>query len=144
MEKRIIPNDILLKEVTNLLSEGQEVIILTKGNSMLPYLRSEKDSVALRKKEDVEVGNVVLAHLGEGRYVLHRIFSINGDNVTLMGDGNIRGKEYCKKSDISGTVVRFIKASGKEKVPGKGRIWRLFLPFRRILLAFHRRILRIY
>ena len=35
-----------------------------------------------------------------------------------------------------------VKAS--HLVPGKGRIWRLFLPFRRILLAFHRRILRIY
>ena len=144
MEKKIIPNDILLGEVTKLLSEGQEVIIMTKGNSMLPYLRSEKDSVALRKKEDIEVGNVVLAHLGDGRYVLHRIFSIDGNKITLMGDGNIRGKEYCTRSDISGTVVRFIKASGKEKVPCKGRIWRLFLPFRRILLAFHRRILRIY
>lgn len=143
MEKRTIPNDILLGEVTNLLSEGQEVIILTKGNSMLPYLRSEKDSVALRKKDDVEVGDVVLAHLGGGRYVLHRIFSIDGQNVTLMGDGNIRGQEHCTKADISGTVVRFIKKNGKEKAPGKGRIWRFFLPVRRYLLAFHRRILRI-
>jgi len=144
MEKRIIPNEILLGEVTNLLSEGQEVIILTKGCSMLPYLRSEKDSVALRKNSDVEVGDIVLAHLGGGRYVLHRIFALDGDKVTLMGDGNIRGQEFCTKKDISGTVVRIIKASGKEKVPGKGRIWRLFLPVRRYILAFHRRILRIY
>ena len=143
MEKRIIPNEILLKEVTDLLAEGQEVIILTKGNSMLPYLRSEKDSVALEKKAVVEVGDIVLAHLGEGRYVLHRIFAIDGDAVTLMGDGNVRGQEHCTKSDISGTVVRFIKASGREKVPGKGRIWRFFLPVRRYILAFHRRILRI-
>lgn len=144
MEKRTIPNEILLGEVTNLLSEGQEVIILTKGNSMLPFLRSEKDSVALRKKDSVEVGDVVLAHLGGGRYVLHRIFAIDGDNVTLMGDGNVRGQEFCKKEDISGTVVRFIKKNGREKVPGKARIWKTLLPVRRYLLAFHRRILRIY
>lgn len=144
MEKRTVPNDILLGEVTNLLSEGQEVIILTKGCSMLPYLRSEKDSVVLRKKDDVEVGDIVLAHLGGGRYVLHRIFKLEGDKVTLMGDGNVKGQEFCTKSDISGTVIRFIKQNGKEKVPGKGRVWRFFLPVRRYLLAFHRRILRIY
>ena len=54
-EKRVIPNEILLGEVTSLLAEGQEVVLLTKGGSMMPFLRSERDSVALRKLEKVEV-----------------------------------------------------------------------------------------
>ena len=44
-EKRVIPNEILLGEVTSLLAEGQEVVLLTKGGSMMPFLRSERDSV---------------------------------------------------------------------------------------------------
>lgn len=141
-EKRVIPNEILLGEVTSLLAEGQEVVLLTKGGSMMPFLRSERDSVALRKLEKVEVGDIVLAHLGGGRYVLHRIIAIDGDNVTLMGDGNLKGTESCLKSDISGTVVRILKASGKEYVPGKGRWWRALKPFRRYILGIYRRIIR--
>lgn len=141
-EKRVIPNEILLGEVTSLLAEGQEVVLLTKGGSMMPFLRSERDSVALRKLEKVEVGDIVLAHLGGGRYVLHRIIAIDGDNVTLMGDGNLKGTESCLKSDISGTVVRILKASGKEYVPGKGRWWRALKPFRRYILGVYRRIIR--
>jgi hypothetical protein len=141
-EKRVIPNEILLGEVTSLLAEGQEVVLLTKGGSMMPFLRSERDSVALRKLEKVEVGDIVLAHLGGGRYVLHRIIAIDGDNVILMGDGNIKGTESCLKSDISGTVVRILKASGKEYVPGKGRWWRALKPFRRYILGVYRRIIR--
>ena len=141
-EKRVIPNEILLGEVTSLLAEGQEVVLLTKGGSMMPFLRSERDSVALRKLDKVEVGDIVLAHLGGGRYVLHRIIALDGDNVTLMGDGNIKGTESCLKSDISGTVVRILKASGKEYVPGKGRWWRALKPFRRYILGVYRRIIR--
>lgn len=142
-ERRTIPNDILLGEVTSLLAGGQEVVIMTKGSSMQPFLQSEKDSVALRKKADVEVGDIVLAHLGGGRYVLHRIISVTGDKVTLMGDGNIQSTEQCSKSDISGTVVRIIKASGRESVPGKGRFWRAMKPFRRYILAIYRRLLKL-
>ena len=141
-EKRVIPNEILLGEVTSLLTEGQEVVLLTKGGSMMPFLRSEKDRVALRKKDGVEVGDIVLAHLGGGRYVLHRIIALDGENVTLMGDGNLKGTESCLKSDISGTVVRILKASGKEYVPGKGRWWRALKPFRRYILGVYRRIIR--
>ena len=141
-EKRVIPNEILLGEVTSLLAEGQEVVLLTKGGSMMPFLRSERDSVALRKLEKAEVGDIVLAHLGGGRYVLHRIIAIDGDNVTLMGDGNLKGTESCLKSDISGTVMRILKASGKEYVPGKGRWWRALKPFRRYILGVYRRIIR--
>ena len=140
-EKKVIPNDILLGEVTRILANGQEVILLAKGNSMLPFLRSEKDSVALRKKDDVEVGDIVLAHTLDGRYVLHRVTAVDGENVTLMGDGNIRGTEQCTKSGISGTVVRIVKASGREYEPGRGKLWKALRPFRRYILAIYRRII---
>ena len=143
-EKRTIPNDILLGEVTSLLAGGQEVVIMTKGNSMLPLLRSEKDSVALRKKDDVEVGDIVLAYLGGGRYVLHRIIAIEGENITLMGDGNVQGTEKCHKTDISGTVVRILRPSGKEAVPGKGRFWRAIKPLRRYILGIYRRVIKLF
>lgn len=140
MEKRILPNEILLAEAGALLAEGRDVELSVKGNSMLPFLRNERDSVQLRKLPQVEKGDVVLAQIAPGRYVLHRVRKIDGDRVTLMGDGNIRGTEACSKSDILGTAITFVRPDGKRCTPGKARLWQLLRPVRRYLLFIYRRI----
>ena len=146
MNKMTLPNAVLLGEATFLLNEGRHVIIPTKGNSMLPFIIGEKDCVKLIKKKEIQVGDIVLVHLNDGRYVLHRIWSIDADNVTLMGDGNIRGRESCKTQDICGTVCEIIKGKGKtvdvssRPFIWKSSIWRILLPFRRIILAIYKRV----
>lgn len=140
-EVKVVPNEILLDAVSKLLSDGRSVIIRTKGSSMLPFVRGGRDSVRLSRHPDISVGDIVLAHLGNDKYVLHRVFSIDGDKVTLMGDGNLKGTELCRISDVCGTVDGIIRPGGKEKVPGDGALWRKLLPFRRYLVAFYRKIL---
>jgi len=138
MEKRIIPNDILLSSAEELLAEGRDVELMVKGYSMRPYLETEKDSVLLRKLDTIAVGDVVLARVAPKTYVLHRIWAIEDDKVTLMGDGNLQGKEYCTRNDILGTVILFLKADGRKIKPGKAKIWRAFLPVRRYILYTHK------
>lgn len=140
MEKRIVPNEILLAEAGALLAEGRDVELLVKGNSMLPFLRDERDSVRLRKQDTVEKGDIVLAMIGPGRYVLHRVRGIQGDTLTLMGDGNIRGTESCTQADVLGTAVEFIRPGGTCRKPGKGRLWAALRPIRRYLLFIYRRV----
>lgn len=144
METRILPNDLLLSSAEELLAEGRDVELLAKGFSMRPYLESEKDSVMLRKLEKVEVGDVVLARIAPKTYVLHRVWAIDGERITLMGDGNIRGTEHCTDKDILGTVILFLKKDGREIKPGKGRVWRAFLPVRRYILFAHRCYRKIF
>lgn len=138
MEKRIIPNDILLTSAEELLAEGHDVEMLVKGNSMRPYLENEKDSVLLRKMDSVAVGDVILARIAPKTYVMHRVWSIDGNRITLMGDGNLRGREFCRKEDVIGTVICFLKADGRKITPGKGKVWRALLPFRRYILYAHK------
>lgn len=139
MDKRVLPNKILLEEAAALMEEGREVCFTPLGNSMLPFIRGGKDSVKVKKLPDVEVGDIVLARL-PGRYVMHRVFSRNGKELVLMGDGNVSGTESCTTEDIMGTVTAIYK--GKRTVkPGKGRFWRALLPFRRYILAIYRRII---
>ena len=90
MDKRVLPNDILLAEVAAVLREGREAVITPTGNSMLPFIRGGRDRVVLRKESDLAVGDIVLVRTG-GRYILHRILTIDSDAITLMGDGNLRG-----------------------------------------------------
>lgn len=139
MDKITIPNEILIPEVGRLLAEGREVEMRPKGNSMLPFIRQEKDNVVLKKKDNVEKGDIVLVDLG-GRYVLHRIIAEDGERLTLMGDGNIRGTESCTKDNVLGTVVKIVRPGGKSVTPSKGKLWKALLPVRRYLLAFYRRV----
>ena len=140
MDKRTVPNDILLGEVAAVLQEGREAILAPTGNSMLPFIRSGRDRVILRKQDNYAVGDIVLAHFG-GRYILHRIVALDGDAVTLMGDGNLRGRERVRTADVIGTVTAIIKPDGQRRTPGKGRLWRVLLPVRRYLLAIYRRLI---
>ncbi len=138
MEKREMPNEVLLGAVEQMLDEGREVVITPKGNSMLPFIRGDRDSVRLQKKDSLEIGDIVLVNLGN-RYILHRIIAIDGDNVTLMGDGNVKGTEACRRESVCGTVTG-IQRDGKMRNPGKGRLWGRLLPVRRYLLAIRRRL----
>lgn len=138
MDKLILPNQVLLEEAGTLLNEGREVSFTPLGSSMLPFIRGGKDSVQLCKKDTVEVGDIVLVRL-PGRYVLHRVIEVNGEQLVLMGDGNIRGTESCTKADVMGTVTAIFR--GKRTVkPGPAKWWRRLKPIRRYILAIYRRL----
>ena len=147
METLELPNEILLAEVSDILNEGSSVILRTKGNSMLPFIHGDHDSVELHKPDSLNVNHIVLAHLGGGRYVLHRLIGIDSDRITLMGDGNIYGTEHCTISDIKGVTRYIIRENGDKidcyspSMERKVRIWRRLLPIRRYLLGIYRRII---
>jgi len=137
---KVIDNGILLAEVGRLLSVGDDVILRAKGNSMLPFIHGDKDSVLLRKYPSVAVGDIILGEIAPSHYVLHRVIRMEGDVITLMGDGNLRGVETLSKDNVIGTVVEIIKPSGKRVKPNDGSFWRKLKPFRRIILGIYRRI----
>ncbi len=145
MHKKVIPNDELLGEVGKLVAEGEKVTIMTKGSSMLPFIKGERDSVLLVKPSEPAVGMIVLAQVGKGAYVLHRIIAVDGDKVTLMGDGNIRGCERCRKKDVVAQAVRILRPDKEIDCLSRGhlvkaRVWRSLLPLRRWILAVMRRL----
>ena len=140
MDKRIVPNDILLGEVAAVLREGREAVITPTGNSMLPFIRDGRDRVVLRRLDEIAVGDIVLMHTG-GRYVLHRVIGIDGEQITLMGDGNLKSVEQGTRAEIVGTVTEIIRPDGRSIRPGKGRLWRALKPVRRYILAIYRRLI---
>lgn len=137
-----LPNEILLEEVACLLDEGKEVELMAKGTSMLPFIVGGRDSVILRKEacDSLRPGDIVLARRSPGNYVLHRIVRVDGEKVTLRGDGNLFGTETVGKEDVLGKVVSIISPSGRKRIPGNAYLWRKSTPFvRRCFLALYRR-----
>ena len=95
----LFSNEVYFSEVKRILSEGQSVQIPAKGQSMFPFIRDRKDLLILGQADSLEIGDIVLAHLSNGMFVLHRIIQLSSQEVRLMGDGNIQVKEYCQQYD---------------------------------------------
>lgn len=143
MEKVVVPIDVMMDEVALLLDEGREVIFKPKGHSMLPFIREDVDSVKLRRQETLHIGDIVLVRINT-RYVLHRIYAIEGKRLTLMGDGNLQGVELGTCDDVKGRVVEIISPKGKARKPTKGLLWRKLLPIRKYLLKIDRKLNKVF
>ena len=143
MTEIILPDEVMMESVADLLAEGREVRFTPKGVSMRPFIEGGRDSVILRKNDVVEVGDIVLAKLKDGRFVMHRIIAKSGDNLTLMGDGNLQGTESAMVCSVLGTAVGIVKPNGKRVRTKKGRLWLKMLPFRKRLLWIYRKKLKL-
>ena len=160
MKQISVPNAELFSEAGRLLSEGKEVTILARGNSMLPFIRGGVDKVTLASvpaavrlggggvpgaQGSIAPGDILLCEISPGHFVLHRLVRIDGERLTLMGDGNLRGVERCSRAHVIARAVRIIRPDGSSAdccSPSelrKARLWRRLLPLRRILLAVWRR-----
>ena len=150
MDKMIIDNDTFFAGVLPLLDQGKRVTIPVKGFSMLPFIRGGKDLVVLEKAgADLKADDIVLFHLGPqegGRYVMHRILSIDGDAVDIMGDGVLKAHEHVRRNQILAKAVEILRG-GKRTVdpyaPGRLRrvhFWQGLLPVRRYILFIYRHL----
>ncbi|MGN1214760.1 MAG: S24/S26 family peptidase [Candidatus Cryptobacteroides sp.] len=136
-----LENSAFFAAVEQMIASGKSVTITPKGNSMMPFIRSGKDSVLLSPvRGDLKVGDIVLFRLS-GRHILHRLCAVDGEMLVSMGDGNIRGEEHFRRSDVVAVVTGIRRKDSKDfKAPGKGTLWRFLRPFRRIILGIYRRI----
>ncbi len=145
--KVVVENSLLLDGVATMVASGERVVLLTKGQSMMPFIVGGRDSVELSGiAGKIQVGDILLAKIPTPttRYVIHRAIKVDGDHITLMGDGNLVGTEECHTSEVAARITAIIKPhktinpdSKKQKTYAK--IWRVLQPIRRYLLAILRR-----
>lgn len=117
------------------LVEGKTVRVAVKGESMLPFFRSGS-TITLRpaKAEDIRKYAVVMADAGDN-FVVHRIIAVDGEYVTLLGDGNYIGTERVTRDKIYGVV----DCSRLHLLLAK--LWLWLRPVRRFPLAIFRRVM---
>ena len=136
----------IIEEAIRLVREGVSVTLPVNGNSMLPFIIGGKENVILQGPGLIDVGDVVLAWVDGCRYVVHRIIRINGDRVTLMGDGNLAGTEHCTLNDIKAIATHVVDAKERTHYlynrwrKSAAKIWFRLRPMRRYLLAIYRRL----
>ena len=141
-----LTDDVIIKEAIRLVEDGVSVTLPVNGYSMLPFIIGGRESVILQKPVAPKVGDVVLAWVEGGRYVVHRIIRIEGDQVVLMGDGNLVGTERCQLGDIKAIATHVVDAKGRRRDLYSqwrcraAKAWWHLRPIRRYLLAIYRRV----
>lgn len=148
-EHVVISTKVYFDAVKEDLRQGRSVIIPLKGVSMRPFVENLRDKALLVTvpPETLRVGDAVLAEIAPDRYVLHRIIRREGDRLTLMGDGNVRGTESCRATDVVGRVEAFYRKGRQKPDLTSGLKWRLYSavwtrirPLRRYLLFAYRHL----
>lgn len=143
LERHELPNDAFLALVSEKLAKGHSAVIWVKGYSMRPFIEYGRDKVKLVAPVELQLGDAVLAQITPGHYVLHRIIEMQGLRIVLQGDGNVRGVEYCRQSDVCGVVVEYIRPkrtilADNPTLRRNIRIWRRLRPIRRFLLFLYK------
>ncbi len=139
-----VNDDLILAEAIRFVGEGVSVTFPVNGRSMLPFIVGGRESVILEKFESLKIGDVVLAWVDGNRYVIHRIVKMDGENLTLMGDGNLIGVEHCCVADVRARAVAVVNARGRRRSldfgPRKAaaKLWMILKPVRKWLLLPYR------
>lgn len=114
MNKKV-PIEELVPIFLEVFKKGGSVNFTPKGNSMLPMLRDNKDSVVLSqytgklKKYDLPL----FKYKPQNKYILHRVIGKNKEGHYIMcGDNNDFCEYDVKDEDIVAVVISF-KRKGK-------------------------------
>ena len=143
-EKSSVNDDLILAEAIRFVGEGVSVTFPVNGRSMLPFIVGGCESVILEKFNGLKIGDVVLAWVDGNRYVIHRIVKMDGEKLTLMGDGNLIGVEHCRVNDVKARAVAVVSAHGRKRsldfAPRKAaaKVWMFLKPVRKWLLLPYR------
>ena len=134
----------IIDDAVALVNDGFSVTLPVAGRSMLPFIIGGRESVILAPPANLRRGIVALAWVENRRYVLHRIERIEGERVTLMGDGNLAGREHCRLADIKAMATHVVDSRQKRHYlytrwrKAASEIWWALLPIRRYLIFLMR------
>jgi hypothetical protein len=149
MRKVIIPNKEILSQVGEMVKAGATVTLQVKGNSMLPFIVNERDSVVLAPIDsELKPLDMVLALIDGDIYALHRVVKLSGHDVWTCGDGNRpTALEHCTIDRVAGRAVSIIRNGRTIDCHSKSemrrvRLWHALSPVRRYLLAAYRLMFR--
>lgn len=118
---RELDPQILMPALLALLEETGTVPLVISGSSMTPFLVHGRDTVYLSKvTAPMKRGDMILYRRDSGAYILHRIFRIEGDTYTLVGDAQTALEPgICADQVLA--VVTAVRRKGK--LLKKGSFW---------------------
>ena len=113
------------------------VTICLEGESMRPLIRKGRDPVTIVPvRGEMKKGDVVLFTLGDGRYVVHRVWRLREGLARTLGDNCVNPEPWFPRAQVLGQVVRFSRNGHAFRLDTPaarafGRVWMALFPIRR-------------
>ena len=141
--------DLCENVIENELLKNGSFAACAKGNSMRPMLRDGLDMVIIeRPGREIKKYDVILYKDPTGRYVLHRVVKVKGDDFITRGD-NCYFNEVVPLSSVLGILVAYNKNGKRYECNSFGfraysgrRVF--FYPLRKLILCLRRFPARVY
>ena len=90
------------------------LVYTTKGTSMYPMLRQNRDLVIISAKPEGLLNKYdVILFKRNGKYILHRVVGVKENDYTTAGDNTISKEYHVKDKEILGVLTSFVR-DGKE------------------------------
>lgn len=105
----------IFDNIESIIEIGASFEMVVTGYSMLPLLGYGRDRIILHRTtsdEDI-MGRIAMFRSPSKHIIVHRVIAINGNVVTLQGDGNIYKQEECLRSEIIAVVDYVQRQNGK-------------------------------
>ena len=124
--------------IEQMLERDGVIVSKTRGVSMRPMLKQNRDLVTVRKFEGrLKKYDVPLYRRKTGGYVLHRIIGLKDDCYIIRGDNTFK-KEYVPDSEVLGVLTEFKRKGRDHSVDSAGyklyaRFWNLIYPLRWVM-----------
>ena len=131
--------------IEELLSRDGKIVYKAKGRSMLPMLRHDHDLVlieAVNSSSAPPARYDVVLYKVDGKYVLHRVLRIDGDQYLIRGD-NTYSVERVPADAVIGVLTGFVRDGRQISVHDWRyrlyvRIWCALYPLRAALMRIRR------
>ena len=102
--------------LVNLLADGCPFVLNVTGSSMLPLLKSGRDSVWLQKSDTIRKGRILFFRRDNGSFVLHRVRRILPDGRCIVNGDAQTWLETVRPDQVVAVVTQIIRK-------GKGLRW---------------------
>lgn len=123
-----------------LLARDGKLVYKTKGSSMKPMLRENRDLVIIEKPAGrLRRYDVALYRRGTS-YVLHRVIRVRERDYAIRGDNTYRMEYGITDADVLGVLSAFVRNGREYSVAAPGyrfyvRLWCMLYPLR--FAAYH-------
>lgn len=132
--------NISIEHWQRLVEEGgaPTVKISLAGSSMQPLIRKHKDFVTIAPlSRSLIRGDMVLFRAVDGRYVVHRVWKLEGNRVRTIGDNCSSPDSWITKESVFGLVIKMERDGHDWQLDTTGfrllgRAWMTLFPVRQI------------
>lgn len=145
---KVLPPEILMDKLIGLLEETESVPLVISGGSMVPFLVHGRDSVYLSKvTAPLKRGDMILYRRDNGRYILHRIWRIEKESFTMVGDAQTVLEPGIRPDQVLARVTA-VRRKGKLLRSGSfwweffEKVWIRIVPLRRSLMSAYSHLVR--